>query len=218
MRTIILANGKRERWADYLGIAKQEIVIDGEKLLERTIRLLRENGVNDTLISGPWPGYGVQWFIPEADIDTINGRLGVRRKWSRTGRTVILLGDVFYSEAAMRTIVEYDGRDSHLFARFGPSMTTGKIWAEIFANSFWPEHHQSHERSMRTVVEMHHRGELPRGGLWESYLLDHGHLYDGIHADGTVDNLGNATVIDDWTDDFDFPSDYDAFMQRWNAR
>jgi hypothetical protein len=39
-----------------------------------------------------------------------------------------------------------------------------------------------------------------------------------IHADGTVDNLGNATVIDDWTDDFDFPGDYDAFMERWTAR
>ena len=218
MRAIILANGKRERWGDHLGIPKQLIEIDGEPLLARTIRLLRENGVSNILISGPFPGFGVDSFIPEADIDTINGRLGVRRKWSRVGRTVILLGDVFYSEAAMRTIVEYDGRDMHLFARFGPSALTGKVWAEIFANSFWPEHHAQYEKSMRTVVEMHHRGEIPRGGLWESYLMDHGHLYDGIHADGTVDNLGNATVIDDWTDDFDFPGDYDAFMERWTAR
>jgi len=28
-------------------------------------------------------------------------------------------------------------------------------------------------------------------------------------------NLGHATVIDDWTDDFDFPGDWEMWCWRW---
>lgn len=211
-RVIIAAAGSDERWDGYLGVRRPEIVIDGEPLLGRMVRLLRCNGVSDIIISGPFPDYAPS-IMPAEAVDLMDGRLGVRDLWNSGGRTVILLGDVFYSDEAIRAIVGHTERDLHLFARFGPSHFTAKPWAEIFAVSFWPEHHAAHEASLRTVNEMRDRGELARGGLWESYLLDHDHLFDGINGDaGQVGNFGNATEIDDWTEDFDFPVDYDLFM------
>lgn len=47
MRIFILANGKATRWENYMGVDKQLIVIDGEPLLNRTVRLLKENETDD---------------------------------------------------------------------------------------------------------------------------------------------------------------------------
>lgn len=213
-RAIIAAAGSEERWGNHLGVPKQLIPIDGETLLDRIIRLLHREGIRDIVISGAFRVEGCRTVIPEWDIDPVDGRLGVRGLWNDAGRTIILMGDVWYSDAAMQTIGSHVWRDRHLFARFGPSKRTGKPWAEIFANSFWPEHHADHEASLRAVNALHEAGHIPRGGLWESYLLDHGAVVTGMmDADGgCVRNMGDATVIDDMTDDFDYPADYDRWV------
>jgi len=213
-RAIIAAAGSEERWDNHLGVPKQLLPIDGETLLDRMIRLLRENGIVDIVISGPYEVRGVVSVIPEWDTDPVDGRLGVRGLWNEAGRTIILMGDVWYSDAAMQTIVGRSQHDRHLFARFGPSTITGKPWAEIFANSFWPEHHADHEMSLRAVNALCAAGHIPRGGLWESYLLDHGALASGMVdvCRGMIANVGDATEIYDLTDDFDYPADYDRWM------
>ena len=211
-----MAAGSSERWGDYLGVPKQMLPVDGEPLLHRTVRLLRENGVTDILITGPFDDCGVKSARPVGDTEAVDGRLAARSFWNRDGRTIVLMGDAYYSDEAMRTIVGHADRDHHIFARFGPSRLTGKPWAEIFANSFWPEHQAVHETSLRTVQSMLERGELVRAGLWEAYLLDHGHLHDGIdEPTGYVGNYGDATEIDDWTEDFDFPEDYDRWLASY---
>ena len=41
MKYMIMANGKGTRWNNYLGITKQEAVINNERLLDRTVRLIK---------------------------------------------------------------------------------------------------------------------------------------------------------------------------------
>ena len=42
MRFLIACSGKGTRWKNYLGVPKHLIKIDGERLLDRTIRLIKE--------------------------------------------------------------------------------------------------------------------------------------------------------------------------------
>lgn len=51
MQYIIMADGEGKRWGDYLGIPKHLVKINGEPLIARTVRLLKENGVTDIIIT-----------------------------------------------------------------------------------------------------------------------------------------------------------------------
>lgn len=217
MRVIILADGKGARWGNHTGVPKHLLVVDGETLLARMIRLLRERGVSDIVLVGPYDVGVPTWRSPLRRIiidnnltangrRAINGRFSVMPIASRTERTVILLGDVWYSDAAMDAIVE-GGPEPCLFARFGPSELTGKPYGEIWANSFLPEHHAETERLMREVVRLNVRGTIRRAGLWECYCLAHDAL---IPLD--IRDHGHAVTVDDRTEDFDYPSDWDTWL------
>lgn len=54
MKVIILADGNGTRWGMYKGVEKQLLKIDGETLLDRMIRLCKENGMpkKDIIILG----------------------------------------------------------------------------------------------------------------------------------------------------------------------
>ena len=56
MKYYILANGDGKRWGNYMGVPKQLLEIDGETILHRMVRLLREEGVpkEDIFICGPF--------------------------------------------------------------------------------------------------------------------------------------------------------------------
>lgn len=51
MKYVIMAAGEGKRWNNFLGVPKHLIEINGETLLERTTRLLKENGVDDFVIT-----------------------------------------------------------------------------------------------------------------------------------------------------------------------
>ena len=54
MRWYILADGEAKRWNNYLGVEKPLISIDGETLLSRIVRILRENNQSDIVIIGKY--------------------------------------------------------------------------------------------------------------------------------------------------------------------
>lgn len=47
MKYIIMADGEGKRWGNYKGVPKHLITVEGETILERTIRLLRGRGIAD---------------------------------------------------------------------------------------------------------------------------------------------------------------------------
>ena len=48
MRYIIMADGEGKRWGNYKGVPKHLITVEGETILERTIRLLIKLGIDKT--------------------------------------------------------------------------------------------------------------------------------------------------------------------------
>ena len=47
MKVYILADGEGLRWNNWGGVPKQLLKVNGETLLDRMIRLYKENGIDD---------------------------------------------------------------------------------------------------------------------------------------------------------------------------
>jgi hypothetical protein len=216
---IIIAAGEALRWNNYLGVPKHFIAIDGEPILARAVRLLRAYGP-EIVVVGREERYkldGAALYFPVLDPENHDADkfLSSRQLWNAFGRTVVLYGDAYYTEEAIATIMTYTGRDWTLFARFGASRFTGCPYGECFAQSFWPEQIPEHLAALLRVRDLQRRKLLDRCGGWEHYMaMNHVSDADIRH----VKFLDRAVMVDDWTDDFDKPEDYDRFVARWSAR
>jgi hypothetical protein len=118
--------------------------------------------------------------------------------WNLEGRTLLLFGDVWFSDAAITLILEYPHQDTIcFFGRKGPSKLTGKPYGEIFAISFYPQHH-SVLKAIRGVD--HAMG-------WNVFRLLEKMSYPDL----------KFVEIDDWTEDFDTAEDYHRWLKARSA-
>lgn len=220
---IVLCAGPDNKWNNYLGAPKHFAPVDGEPILHRTVRLLKERGVDNIYISGPDARYlieGTTLVTPPKDIDEENPALGstfyqTHYWWHPQGRTILLLGDVYFTEAAMDTIVGFKDNEWQMFCRFNGSALTLSPYGEPFAVSFWPDHHADIMRATDTVRRLleDKNNHVWRQGIWEYYRVMAGSPDRLVNAH--ID-WGRRTEIDDWTDDFDTPKEYDTFILRPN--
>lgn len=102
-------------------IPRQLMEINGEKLVERTIRLLKENGVKDIIVTAKdkrFDGLDAKIYAPSnSDYDYITGKgywLNAFPFELMDEPICFIWGDVYFSEKAIKTIVETD-TDSTLF-------------------------------------------------------------------------------------------------------
>lgn len=215
MKALIIAAGESERWQNFLGVPKHLVTLCGERLIDRTVRLLRENGVTDIRIvvrdtidtRYKVPGARVvnasQDYL-EYDVDKVRSS---QHLWGEDG-TLVLWGDVFFTDEAMKTICE--NRDEfQLFCRFTGSSITGKPWGEPFAMRIMPSVYDKMKSVLNDLAVQHKEGLIKRSGGWEIYRE-----FQGANWKWPKDS-GNATVIDDWTDDFDFPNDWELWCWNW---
>jgi len=148
---IILASGTQERWKGE-GL-KQLSLINNVPLIERTLDQLDNKAVVITvhreLMKYPY-------YIPSGCRWTVETFLSTQSLWG--DRTIVLLGDVLYSEADLKTILDYDG-DHSVFGSF--------LQGELFAFSF------SHTVNSKILFHLKrvifHAQFGGRGKLWELY-------------------------------------------------
>ena len=201
MRYIIMADGEGKRWGNYKGVPKHLITVEGETILERTIRLLIKLGIDktDIWVTSSDPRYKTIWnnTIPQSIKDCELERF---EESLINGPVCYLYGDVYYTEPAMQTIIETDTDDILFF---------GSDW-EIFAikvkeiNKFLNEKHKVKEKYMT--------GELNRCIGWEIYRSLHGLLMEDEY-DFDNHKLTDAYVkILDETCDFDYPAEYEEWL------
>jgi hypothetical protein len=216
MKAIIICAGEATRWADYLGTKKHLIEIDNEKIVHRTARLLKKHGVSD--ISIVTKEYDERYDTPystqevvkvdyetNADADKF---LSSKHLWNKQGRTIVLYGDCYFTEDAIKKIVNYENEDWTLFCRPHPSEITGSRYGECFAQSFYPKDIERHENALKKIAQYHKEGVIRRCGGWEHYRAMVGTpLFE--HKMTT-----NWELIDDFTDDFDYPEDYENWIMR----
>jgi hypothetical protein len=123
---------KQTRWAEP-AVPKQLIQVRGEALLARTLRLLAERGVQ-----APWlltasealASYPVPSWCP-LQRETKAHSLLAAEAVTAAGDLLVLYSDVYYSEAAIDTILASQG--TRFYGRDGRSAYTFKDYGELFA-------------------------------------------------------------------------------------
>jgi MobA-like NTP transferase domain len=205
---VILCAGTGDRWNNYLGIPKQLIEIGGETLLDRTVRLLKREGVSEIYVithNQLLIREGIKIFSPDEYKWTVESFLSTRTLWK--DKTLVLLGDVFYTNKAMHRIVT-SPNSIGVFGRPGASKCTFKTTGEIFALSF-------DSSSIDSVVEhltkaREHAKQGGRGKLWEFYRSLVGFPLQEHRVESEI-----FLTVNDFTDDFDSPEEYRGVIARY---
>ena len=211
---IIGCAGRSERWGNHAGVPKHLVKIDGVPLLHRTVDLLRNLGANDISILAFDARYRIEGtrFITPTETAFKNTALGHSAEyWSSTKDSVVLLGDVYFSQQAMRLITSHQGEHIHWFGRKGAGKT-GKGWGELFAISI-PQHcHQEMRNAFSAVSLAFEEKKIKRATGWECYRF--------LHKLPLTKNVFSTdfTDIDDETEDFDFPSEYEAWIKTYRSK
>ena len=211
MKYYILANGEGTRWGNYMGVPKQRIEIDGETILHRMIRLLRENGVDkeDIFICGPFE---------DPDAMSIMTKSPTKREVFEEiadlaqGPFTILYGDCYYTNDCIYKIVTrpINGYDEFMCSTGNPN--TGCPWCEGYAHrcedwEWWKE--QMHE--LNTNED---KITLYKDWYIHFWLLGYRNdeEFNRFPRPGEYDQEHDVRWCDE-TDDFDYPSDLDKFCE-----
>lgn len=202
-----MADGQAKRWGNHLGVPKHLIEIDGEPILYRTVRLLKKYGAEDIYITSHDERYnvlGTRRYAPRNNIYEIDRFCSCYPIWAK--ETIFIYGDVFYTEEAIKTIIEKDTKDFEFFGRYGQRKEYTKNNGEIFAIKV--KDIENFKNSCFFIREGLIDGTIKRGIGWDVYR----HLL-GIPFDKHT-LKGHFTKFKDETEDFDFPEDYTNFIKK----
>lgn len=197
MRYIIMADGKGRRWQNYMGLDKHCIPIDGETIMERTVRLLHESDAEAEVIitshNEALSVKGAERYEPK------NNVLEIDRFTSEliADNVCFLYGDVFYAEETISRIVNDTSEEAALF--FGNEKSICAVLVRdgaLFAS---------------LVGEIRSRflsGEISECKGWQVY-----HLYASLPLESR--DIGEHFVnVSNLTCDFNAPEDYEQFVRE----
>lgn len=126
------------------------------------------------------------------------------RLWADDDRTILLLGDTYFTDTAIEKIARFGKRTFQGFGRHRGSQYTGCKYGEMWAASWWPEHIKTMDEHLAKIKSLRERGIITRPTGW--MLL---RAWQGTDLAKHRCLPEWMTTIDDLTDDFDFPQDYD---------
>ena len=185
------------------GTPRQLLELGGEKLLYRTIRLLRERNL-DPYITVPSLG-----FYGDTGCREIIGKdaSGMGRflnfKDYLKDYAYFFYGDVYYTPEAIDTILK-DENEWRMFGRAQASSVEGKAWGEPFAFKVDKYVMGKAQELKERIKEL----SLKKCIGWDLYRYLNGYE-PNIHF--VKDNF---TEIDDFTEDIDRVADYEKLKRR----
>lgn len=176
-----MADGKGTRWNNSLGIPKHLVEIDGERLLDRTVRQIKSYDRNaEIIITSHDERYeidGATRYEPKNNVMEID-----RFTYELIEDGVCFLyGDTFYTDAAMKIIVNTP-TDKILFFGSNRSIVAIKVTtAELF------------KKCIAQVKKLFNEGKIKNCIGWQVYQCFNGYEYD-------VKRVGdNYVLIEDQT-------------------
>ena len=207
MKYIIMCGGQYEQWKT----PRQLLHIGGETIVERTIRLLREAGIQDIAISSNLPDFdnlGVPVLKHENSFRgyvQTGGGSWVEAFFPMNEPACYLLGDVIFSPYAIYTIVNTHTDDIEFFASAPPfSSDYIKPYAEPFA---FKVVNQKHFREAINFI-LHNEQLFSRRPIaWELWQVIKGTQLNWI-------DYTNYVVINDYTCDIDSLQEIELFNWR----
>lgn len=209
MKYYILANGEGTRWRNFLGSPKQLIKIDGETILHRMIRLLRQEGVKkeDITICGPFEDKDAKNIVTMSKT-----KREVFEEIANLAKApfAILYGDCYYTEDIIHEIVNRPIKKFDEFFTISPNPNTGCRWAEGYAHrcvdwKWWRD--EMHELNTNPEV-------IRAGNDWflHWWLLGVKDERMNTHPVQCYDPDHDIAWCDQ-TDDFDYPDDLVTFQK-----
>ena len=208
MRYVILAKGGHEGFKEPRQLSK----INGERLLDRTIRLLKENGINDIIVTGTYKLKDVIVYDPldnDFDYNTEKGYwLNAFSNEFLIEPVCFIWGDVYFSENAIKTIVQSETKSTLFFCSYqNKSHRYIKEWDEPFAYKVVDtDLFRTHRDRVKRLFD---EGKTERHPIvWELYRSING-------IDVNKHKLtNNVVIINDITCDIDAPGDIKKIEER----
>jgi len=209
-RVILLAAGEMTRWQNYLNVPKHLVEIEGEPLLHRLIRQSLQHGITDILVATQHecklPEPATRIFFDTSIKDQYSSKfLSTRASWAKNARTFLIFGDTWLSETGFNAIMTPIANGICFVGRKKNGSYTGCPHGEIFGVSFAPSHHQRIFAAAKKSDQ--DKGKHPSAG-WALYY----HLTSELAANKSTEII--FVDIDDFSEDFDFPHDYDRWQKR----
>lgn len=206
MKYIIMCGGDYPRWET----PRHLIDINGEPIVARTIRLLRDNGIEDIAISSNNSAFE-SFGVPVLKHDNYyyclaynyTDGLWCNAFYPTDEPTCYLFGDVVYSPDAIKTIINTDTNDVAFFGSAPPfSRWYPKEWEEPFA--FKVVNIQHFRDAIADVKRLYAEGRFKREPIaWELWnVISRGADSDVNHVD-----FASYNVINDYTCDIDKPNE-----------
>ena len=192
----ILAGGSATRWGGYQGVKnKCYVKIDGETLIDRTIRLLKKYGVSDYEVI--LKGYDSKRAAFE----------GIAKKARKPFG--ILLGDCYYTDAIIKDATSREVETWQHYYNCLPNPWTGCPWEEGYIHlvpnwEWWLE-------KMTEFNQKCDSGEIHFGADYQIDRYLRGYSPDEYRG-ATLDE--HDIFWSDETDDLDYPKDYDMFIEH----
>lgn len=192
------------------GVPRQLVTVNGERVLDRTIRLLRENGVNDIAISATDKAFA-SCGVPIIEYRQENPKVWVNCFYPMDDPVCYIFGDVYFSPEAIKTIVETE-TDSVEFFASSPKFDKRYIkqWAEPFA--FKVQDTKYFHECIETVKEYSKRFIWSRDPIaWEMWQVVK-------KTEPNCIDYKNYIAINDYTCDIDEKKDISALEKVLQPR
>ena len=213
MTYIIMCGGYYQNFST----PKQLSVINGERLVDRTIRLLRENGIEDIYISANDPIFDcidVPRLQHENSYKYEDNKIKgywVDAYYPTDKPCVYLHGDVYYSEDAIKRIINYNAKVNTFIGNEIARNKEHHNWGEPFG---WIIVDQKEFRQgIEDTKKLQDEGKLERGYAisWELYRV-----LNGLDPNKQYINDDTYLSIDDETIDIDAPYQIDELNRKLN--
>ena len=190
MKYIIMADGKGTRWQNYNDIPKHFIEINGETLLARTVRLLRQGDPGcEVIITSHDTRYEVEGATR---YEPVNNHLEIDRFTEEliADNVCFLYGDTYYSEDAADIIINTEAEDILFFGNQRSIVAVKVADGELF---------RSHvDRVRQLFIE----GKIEKCIGWQVYQS-----FTGLPF-GEKKIESKYIILEDSTEDFNSPEDY----------
>lgn len=205
MKYIIMCGGHYSRW----NTPKHLSIINGEPLVARTIRLLREQGITDISISSDnsvFEQFGVPVLKHTNNYGRKNG-VWPEAFYPLDEPCTYLFGDVVFSPEAIKTIIETETDDIEFFASAKPyAKNYIKPYSEPFAFKVVNQEHlkQAQQEFRKEFDAGHFTRKVPLS--WEFWQVVKKTPLNKITL--------NYVAIRDYTCDIDKPEDVERFNKE----
>ena len=202
---IIMCGGEYKHWEKPRHLS----VVNGEELVARTIRLLRENGIEDISISSNNP------IFEQFGVPVLKHNNSYSCRWHNTEEgywfngfypteepVCYILGDVYFSDEAIKTIVETDTDDIEMFGS-APPFADNYIKTHIEAFALKVKNQEHLREAISETIKLDKEGAFWRKPIiWELWMV-----IKNLPPQKKEEYIYNYTIINDYSCDIDWEED-----------